>query len=197
MLFKQAELARMQCGEITVAFRKWRRPTVASGGTLTTAIGVLSIDSVDRLEEEGITEADAARAGYADRARLLAELGKRSDGEVYRIRFHLKGPDPRIELRERSELDEADWTEVRKRLDRLDQASRTGAWTTATLEAIEEGEGTRAADLAPTLGQQKDAFKLNVRKLKKLGLTESLGTGYRVSPRGRAVLERLRSPEGR
>jgi hypothetical protein len=193
VLFKQAELARIESEEITVAFRKWRRPSVVSGGTLTTAIGVLAIDSVDRLEQGAITEADAARAGYADRERLIAELSKRPEGEVHRIRFHLKGPDPRIELRERSELEEADWTEVRKRLNRLDQASRTGPWTRATLEAIEGGEGVRAGDLAPTLGQQKDAFKLNVRKLKKLGLTESLGTGYRVSPRGRAVLEKLRS----
>jgi len=42
------------------------------------------------------------------------------------------------------------------------------------------------------VGLEKEAFKLNVRKLKNLGLTESLGTGYRISPRGRSVLERLR-----
>jgi hypothetical protein len=41
-------------------------------------------------------------------------------------------------------------------------------------------------------GLDTHAFKLNVRKLKNLGLTESLGTGYRLSPRGAAVLERLR-----
>jgi hypothetical protein len=34
-------------------------------------------------------------------------------------------------------------------------------------------------------------FKLDVRKLKELGLTESLKIGYRLSPRGIAVLERL------
>jgi hypothetical protein len=33
---------------------------------------------------------------------------------------------------------------------------------------------------------------LNVRKLKHLGLTESLGTGYRLSPRGEALLDSLR-----
>jgi hypothetical protein len=31
-------------------------------------------------------------------------------------------------------------------------------------------------------------FKADVRKLKELGLTESLEVGYRLSPRGRAVL---------
>jgi len=31
-------------------------------------------------------------------------------------------------------------------------------------------------------------FKANVRKLKALGLTESLEVGYRLSPRGEALL---------
>jgi len=35
-----------------------------------------------------------------------------------------------------------------------------------------------------------------VRKLKELGLTESLEVGYRLSPRGRALLERLGGPTG-
>ena len=39
-----------------------------------------------------------------------------------------------------------------------------------------------------SLGQEKRRFKLDVRKLKELGLTESLPVGYRLSPRGHAVL---------
>ena len=35
-------------------------------------------------------------------------------------------------------------------------------------------------------------FKMNVRKLKGLGLTESLKVGYRLSPRGEAFLQRAR-----
>lgn len=42
------------------------------------------------------------------------------------------------------------------------------------------------------LGVDKEWFKLNVRKLKNLGLTESLETGYRISPRGRALLKRAK-----
>lgn len=34
-------------------------------------------------------------------------------------------------------------------------------------------------------------FKPRVRQLKELGLTESLEVGYRLSPRGRAVLRHL------
>ena len=46
-------------------------------------------------------------------------------------------------------------------------------------------------ELAADLGVERPAFKLNVRKLKGLGLTESLGTGYRLSPRGEALLDPL------
>ena len=49
----------------------------------------------------------------------------------------------------------------------------------------------RAGDLAEALGRDRASFKLDVRKLKELGLTESLEVGYRLSPRGRAVLDRL------
>ncbi len=193
MLFRMAELTRIEAGEITVAFRRWKRPTVVAGGTLTTSVGVLGIEAVDRIEEDEITETDASRAGFPEVESLLAELRKRSTGELFRITFQLKGPDPRTGLRERNELDEAEWKELRARLDRLDRASRTGPWTRATLETVEGSEGVRAGDLAPRVGQAKEAFKLNVRKLKRLGLTESLGTGYRLSPRGHAVLARLRA----
>ena len=46
----------------------------------------------------------------------------------------------------------------------------------------------RAEDLAASVGREKPPFKLDVRKLKNLGLTESLPVGYRLSPRGRSYL---------
>jgi hypothetical protein len=77
-------------------------------------------------------------------------------------------------------------------LDRLDQASRHGPWTRVVLTAIGERAGTPAVDLAAAFGRQKMPFKLDVRKLKELGLTESLRPGYRLSPRGESVLGWLR-----
>ena len=38
------------------------------------------------------------------------------------------------------------------------------------------------------LDREKEPFKLDVRKLKNLGLTLSLSVGYRISPRGAAYL---------
>ena len=104
--------------------------------------------------------------------------------------FHLAGADPRHQLRERSEItaDEAD--ELERRLARLDAASRHGPWTADVLRLIAERPGVRAGDLAEHRGQERLAFKADVRKLKALGLTESLDVGYRLSPRGRAWLAR-------
>ncbi|WP_179221744.1 hypothetical protein [Inquilinus limosus] len=54
-----------------------------------------------------------------------------------------------------------------------------------------ECPATRAPDLAARFGRDTASFKADVRKLKALGLTESLEVGYRLSPRGRALLERI------
>ena len=100
------------------------------------------------------------------------------------------GPDPRIALRADAALSVADRAEISARLARLDRASSHGPWTAVTLRAIESAPGTRAADLAAGLGREQLPFKADVRKLKALGLTESLEVGYRLSPRGRAYLGR-------
>ena len=184
MLFRQATLRGIESGEVTLAFRRWRRPTVRAGGTLTTRAGVLAIESVEPVEEEAITDADARRAGAADRAELIARL--RPEGTLYRVAFRLVGPDPRIALRQQAELDEEERAAIAARLARLDAASRHGPWTATVLELIARRPATRAQELAAELGRETAPFKADVRKLKELGLTESLERGYRLSPRGRA-----------
>ena len=190
MLFKRDTLDRIETGAITLAFRKWRRPSVKQGGTLKTRVGLLGIDQVDIIEEGAITRSDAKKAGYENVEALMKDLVGRN-GNLFRIRFKVVGEDPRIALRENANLSEDDWTEIVKRLDRFDRASRSGAWTHAVLHLIRDNEAVRAIDLAPQVGQERDKFKINVRKLKNLGLTESLETGYRLSPRGRTVLKKL------
>ena len=74
---------------------------------------------------------------------------------------------------------------------RLDRASRHGPWTATVLQLIADRPAVRAGDLAASLGREMAPFKVDVRKLKEMGLTESLDVGYRLSPRGRAVLDRL------
>lgn len=195
MLFKQPVLARIEAGDIEVAFRAWTRPTVKEGGTLTTPVGVLDILAVDRIEEEEITPEAARTAGYASLDELLSELRARPGGDLYRIRFRWRGPDPRKELREQTDLSGEEWSDLLGRLRRLDRASPTGPWTHLCLRVLKQHEGVRAGDLVPYLGREKAWVKRNVRKLKNLGLTISLGTGYRLSPRGRAVLHLLAESE--
>ena len=77
---------------------------------------------------------------------------------------------------------------LRKRLARLDAK---GPWTTDTLRLVAENPEVRAADLAASVGRDRDSFKNDVRKLKNLGLTESLLIGYRISPRGQQYLDSL------
>jgi hypothetical protein len=191
VLFKRDALDGLADGTITVAFRRWARPRVRSGGQLRTAVGVLAVDAVDEMDPADITADDARRAGFASLPDLLDDLATQRDGRVFRIALHVAGPDPRAELRGRDALTDDELAEVERRLARLDAASRHGAWTLAVLRLIRDRPEVRAGDLAPTQGQEKLAFKRDVRKLKELGLTESLEIGYRLSARGRAVLERL------
>jgi hypothetical protein len=186
MLFRLDTLRRIEAGEVTLAFRRWHKPTVKPGGKLRTRAGVLAIESVERVDEDSITDADARRAGATDREALLKSL--RPEGTLYRIEFRREGPDPRIALRERARLDGAARAAIDARLARLDAASRHGPWTRRVLELIAERPATLAADLAAEVGREKAPFKADVRKLKELGLTESLDKGYRLSPRGRAYL---------
>ncbi len=187
MLLKQETLKGIAEGRVTLQFRRWKRPTVKSGGTLLTSVGQLAIEAVEPVDEADLTGRDARAAGFGTLADLRKALGGTRGGQIYRIRLSLRGPDPRNALRERKP-DRAELEEILGRLRRMDERSAVGSWTERTLEAIERRPGVRAADLAGGLGFETARFKTSVRKLRSLGLTESLEIGYRLSPRGRAVL---------
>jgi hypothetical protein len=191
VLFPQRFWSGLADGSVDLAFRRWRRLGVKAGGTQLTPAGLLAIDAVDVVEVGDISEDDARRAGHRDRAELLEELGRHPDGTLYRIAFHHAGADPRVALREDADVSEDDLAGIRARLMRLDRASSHGPWTEAVLRMIAAHPAVRAADLAASLGRETQPFKTDVRKLKRLGLTESLDVGYRLSLRGRVVLERL------
>jgi hypothetical protein len=175
-------------GSVTLAFRRWRRQDVQPGAQFRTVAGVVRVDAVDRVD--AITDAEAVAAGWPDAARLRRQLDKVQEGETYRIVLSWAGPDPRVALRESADLTDADVAAIDVRLERLDRASSHGAWTMATLELIRRRPHTRAPDLAAEMGRERDPFKIDVRKLKNLGLTRSFDVGYEVSPRGLAYLER-------
>ncbi len=176
-------------GAVTLTFRRWKRPQVVPGNTYRTAAGRIVVDAVDVVDPERITNAEAERSGFASRAELLGELRGTPDLPTYRIRFHAApGPDPRSELAATATLSVDELADLERRLDRLDRASSHGPWTMDVLQVIAARPAVRAPDLAAGFGRETQPFKLDVRKLKNLGLTLSLTVGYRLSPRGEAYL---------
>lgn len=189
MLLKICDLEGIAAGKISLAFRRWKRPTVKAGGQLRTAIGILAIDALDAVEEGQISEPDARRAGFGSRDELIRQLARHGEAQPYRISLRFYGTDPRTALRQETRLTDEELRDIAGQLDRFDGASRHGAWTLPVLGLIARSPGLRAADLAAQTAYEKLWLKTQIRKLKDLGLTESLPTGYRLSPRGRAFLE--------
>jgi hypothetical protein len=196
MLFKQAILERIAAGKVTLAFRRWQRAAVKAGGTLRTSAGVLTFETVEPVASADITGRDALRAGFPSAEALKRDLGRDDGRRIYRTAFHRVGDDPRIALRSRPDLDATAIADLQKRLDRYDAAA-VAPWTSRSLKLIADCPGVRAADLAQRLRFDKDRFKINVRKLKDLGLTESLDVGYRLSPRGKAFLASMADKPGK
>jgi hypothetical protein len=191
MRFREA----IERGEVTLTFRRWKRPQVVAGNTYRTAAGRIVVEAVDVVDPDRISAADARRAGFASRAELLGELRGTEHLPTYRVRFHpAADADPRAALAATGALTPADVDDIARRLARLDRSSSHGDWTNAVLRTIAARPGVRAADLAAGFGRETQPFKLDVRKLKNLGLTLSLEVGYRLSPRGEAYLRSLQAP---
>ncbi|MEQ1785860.1 MAG: ASCH domain-containing protein [Acidimicrobiales bacterium] len=189
MLFEQRFWEPIARGEVTVTFRRWKRRQALAGRRYRTAGGIIEVDAIDVIAPEEITDADAVAGLYPSAEAILADLRGTPDLDLYRIRFHLvTEPDPRAVLAGSADLSPDDAAEIDRRLERLDRASSHGAWTLDTLRLVERRPETRAGDLADEVGRERLAFKTDVRKLKNLGLTLSLGVGYRLSPRGEAYL---------
>jgi hypothetical protein len=191
MLIKDDVIEKIKSGEIAVLFRRWSRPGAKAGGSQMTQGGVIGIDTVEVVTEDDITELDAREAGYGTKENLLDKLSYRDD-PIYRIRVHFAGEDPRIALRENDDLGDIELNEIITKLEKLDKNSKRGPWTLSYLQVIHDMPNTYSGLLADYLGLSIPEFKPWVRKLKALGLTESLHPGYKLSPRGEKVLEALK-----
>lgn len=191
MLFDASTLAGIENGTITLAFRRWAAPRAKPGGTQLTPIGVVRFTAVERVDT--VSAAEARRAGFDSVEKLLARAatGDRGHLDLYRITVEPAGPDPRIALRENATLDAADSAALAAKLDRMDQASDR-PWTQEYLADIAAHPGVVARELASHHDIELKAFKLRVRRLKALGLTESLPVGYRLSARGQTYLSLIR-----
>lgn len=199
MLFTADAHEGLVDGTITVTFRHWARPQVKVGGSykLPRTDIALVVDDLRRLPAADIDDEDARRAGEPDRHGVWRRLGGRRqvgppDMVVWRIQFHRLVPEPgTVPLPQQDDLTSDAVAEIDRRLDRLDAASTHGPWTRPTLRLIADRPGVVSTDLAEALGRDRPSFKIDVRKIKRLGLTESLEVGYRLSPRGEAYVRTL------
>ncbi len=196
MMIRPVILEAIKRGEVDLAFRRWERPRVVVGTRLRTSVGVVEVTSVDRVPPSRLSAADARRSGAPSLAALRSLTENNPERPLWRVGLRFAGADPRAVLRE--QLPSADELEmIRASLDRLDRASSFGHWTRATLTAIDLNPAVRAPELAAGFGRETAEFKKDVRKLKELGLTESLDVGYRLSPRGVAVVDAENGPRER
>ena len=196
LLFKKPFHAGLQSGAITLTFRRWQKPHVKPGGRYRChPIGVLEVDTIALVTVADISASDATAAGFATRDALvdyLAELGALTPvTELYRVALHHGGDGDRVEVALADLLSAADIDAIRTKLARMDKETK---WTAKTLAIIGAHPRVAASQLAKKLKRETLPFKVDVRKLKKLGLTQSFEVGYEISPRGRAYLAATSRP---
>lgn len=191
MLFKGVHLQGIKSGEITMAFRKWQKASVKSGSLLHTSVGLLEIGKIEAVNENDITDKDAVQAGFTDKKQLLKSFTHNSTGTIFKISVRYHAEDPRIKLREQTGLSQQQFEDLKGRLERLDLYSKQGHWTEKILLTIKDNPNLHSIGIAILTGFEKEWLKLNIRKLKNLGLTISHNVGYELSPLGESFTETL------
>lgn len=191
MLFKNNHLNNIKKGNITLAFRKWQKPSVKIGTLLHTSVGLIEIKNIEVIQENEITTEDAINSGFKNKEALFNSLSTKNKGDIFKIVISFYSEDPRIKLREQTDVSDKEFANILSKLNRLDKFSKEGVWTTKVLQTIEENPNLHAIGIASLTGFQKEWLKINIRKLKNLGLTISHSIGYEISPRGKVVLQKL------
>jgi hypothetical protein len=113
MLIKKKHLDGIIEGSVSLAFRRWKRPTVRAGGTLRTRFGIIAIEAMEVVTEDSITQDEARNSGFKSRDELLHQLNLKKEGDIYRIRLHYGGEDPRIPLRSQDKLSQSEVCELK------------------------------------------------------------------------------------
>jgi hypothetical protein len=202
LLFQKRFHAGLLDGSVTLTFRRWKKPHVKPGGRYRVhPIGVVEVSELAEVPASRISDRDARAAGFESAAELrgwlVAPLKTRggvvereplASGEtVYRVALRHAGEDDRVPLALEAALGEEDVEAIAVRLKRLDAKGR---WTRRTLSLVAKHPRVAASRLARKVGRETLPFKVDVRKLKRLGLTMSFEVGYGLSPRGEEFLRR-------
>lgn len=123
MLFRRHILEGIARGEVTLAFRRWKRPTVKAGGSVRTTLGVVQIGAVDQVPLGAVSERDANASGMSSLSDLREMLGPDDGTPVYRIELRGIEPDGRVSLGEAADMSDAEWREIERRFERWDNTA--------------------------------------------------------------------------
>ncbi len=184
MLFKQKHLAAIKSGKISLAFRKWKILSVKPNEIFKTEIGRMKIGSIQKIQLEDITNENAQKAGFTSDEALKKLLSEQKEGTIYEIEVSYLDDQKVVIVNEHGKLDQAEYLAIKEDLEMLDKKSKIGKWTRKTMQLIAENPHMKAADLAKLARKEKEWLKVNVRKLKSLGLTESHEPGYSLTVLG-------------
>ncbi len=188
MLFTAKFKDGIRAGRITVTYRNWKRPQAKVGGRYNLhPDGVIEVTGLNRVDPAAIEDRDAQAAGFDNADALRNFLGTSDD--VYAVRFSYQGSG-RVRQPTTATAAAQELATLTDKLRAMDRRAET-PWTRQLLEAIAGQPGVRAGDLAPAFSWETPRFKQQVRKLKALGLTISLDTGYELSERGEQLRQRL------
>ena len=192
LLFKKAFFAGLQSGDITRDLSGAGRSRTFGPAAVIAAIRSACSRSTDRARHRrDDPRCRCARRRVRD-ARRTRRISRASSARlddatpVYRVELHHGGDGDRVEIAlERSahaRRHRRDPREARR------ASIATNRGRQKTLAIIGKHPQIAASQLAKKLGRETLPFKVDVRKLKKLGLTQSFEVGYEISPRGRAYL---------
>jgi hypothetical protein len=186
LLFQKRFFEGLLNGSISLTFRRWEKPHVKPGGRYRVhPIGIVQVDALEIVDEKSLTEDDARRAGFKALDEMRAYFIVK-DAPLYRVTLHHAGDGDRVNLADEDTLGPDDVAEIKKRLARLDKKA---PWTRQTMKLIAAHPRVAASKLAKKVKRETLPFKVDVRKLKKLGLTMSFEVGYELSPRGKKFLK--------
>ncbi|CAM3771728.1 hypothetical protein [Smaragdicoccus niigatensis] len=198
MLISKPIAEAIREGRVTAQFRRWDVPRVKVGGTQLTAAGLIQFTKVTQVRDiEKISDRAARAAGMKNAEALKTALrkaanrtptarGGKGGDKIFRIDVAWVGEDERIELRQTMPSD-AELVQLEAKLARLD-ARESGPWTREILEWIRANPRVVSKELAALRQVELLPMKIDIRKLKALGLTISHEVGYELSPRGNAYL---------
>jgi len=193
VLLNRATAEGIAGGGISLVLRRWDVARAKPGGTQRTMAGTIRIDAVaEHPHDYRVTEGQARAAGYPDAATAQAELERRQAKHTYLISVSFLAPTSARRWPRTTHWPPLTSPRSRPASNASTPPSESGPWTRRYLRLVADNEAVRAPNLAAGEGLDVPRFKRRVRRLKELGLTISLGVGYRLSPRGRAFLEATR-----